>query len=384
MRYGYILPMLFIVVILIFMPNSVVQADDTVTTTTVASSSTSTGSTTGTSDAIISKEQTEQVTSGSNNSSVPISITDVCSINGVSEGKKLKLKFGETGTEATSEATTASTGSGIGLFDEVGDLEVEYTKDLTGTNGVTARFPSTVVGSADISTLHDLVQSNQSSTSGQATDGATMKPILYGMLLDLDMFQSNMYSSWINIDGDGGNYGSLEWWNGWLSTNGYSYNIDKNKLLNSTSEQYNFDVTGNGYIMLDLDTIQNIKSLYDKQDLEDTIRNWRTFYKLLGFVLFGYALLLQVAWLVDTQFGVGMCLTVLTGGKWRAVTDKSTVTDKESTTQYLTYSGVFMRSVVIIALGSLLVFTDPIHLIDTLLALLGNISTIIERATTGG
>ena len=340
----------------------------------------------GTGDVIISKEQTEDVTSGSSNVSVPISITDVCSINAISEGKKLKLKFGETSTETTTTATataSSSSSSTVGLFDAIGDLETEYTNDLTGNNGVTVRFPSTIVGSADIANLHELVQNNKSTTEGKAVEGATMKPIMYGMLLDLDMFRSNMYSSWITVDGDGGNYGSLEWWNGWLNTNGYSYNIDKDKLLGTMSEQYNFDVTGKGYIMLDLDTIQGIKNMYDEEDIKNTIKLWRTIYKLLGFVLFGYSLLLQVAWLIDTQFNTPGLLSIMTCGKWQAVTDKNLVTDKNSKVQYLTYSSVFMRSILVIALGSLLIFSDPIELIDSVLQLLGNLSEMLERAITG-
>lgn len=391
-------------IILNIEPKSIRAEDTTVATTTTTTTTTlgtetttaqqetnggsnqtnNSNSNSSTGDVIISKEQTEDVTSGSSNVSVPISITDVCSINAISEGKKLKLKFGETSTETTTTATASSSSSStVGLFDAIGDLETEYTNDLTGNNGVTVRFPSTIVGSADIANLHELVQNNKSTTEGKAVEGATMKPIMYGMLLDLDMFRSNMYSSWITVDGDGGNYGSLEWWNGWLNTNGYSYNIDKDKLLGTMSEQYNFDVTGKGYIMLDLDTIQGIKNMYDEEDIKNTIKLWRTIYKLLGFVLFGYSLLLQVAWLIDTQFNTPGLLSIMTCGKWQAVTDKNLVTDKNSKVQYLTYSSVFMRSILVIALGSLLIFSDPIELIDLVLQLLGNLSEMLERAITG-
>lgn len=59
------------------------------------------------------------------------------------------------------------------------------------------------------------------------------------------------------------------------------------------------------------------------------------------------------------------------------------VTDKNSKVQYLTYSSVFMRSILVIALGSLLIFSDPIELIDLVLQLLGNLSEMLERAITG-
>lgn len=135
--------------------------------------------------------------------------------------------------------------------------------------------------------------------------------------------------------------------------------------------------------MLDLDTIQGIKNMYDEEDIKNTIKLWRTIYKLLGFVLFGYSLLLQVAWLIDTQFNTPGLLSIMTCGKWQAVTDKNLVTDKNSKVQYLTYSSVFMRSILVIALGSLLIFSDPIELIDLVLQLLGNLSEMLERAITG-
>lgn len=338
-------------------------------------------------------------------SGVQVSIRDVMAIKPAQDGKAVKLKFNaysggssetESSTEGATEATTESAQGTADLFSvESKTLTREYTNRLVynresgSAEGyyVSFRFPSVYVARSDMSTLSTSVQSNNSG-DGSALTGSKLKPVMYGMALDLTVFGSNMYSTWLNVDDDGGDFGSLNWWNSWLQTSQYTYQIDKNKVLESISGAYSFDVTGNGYIILDLETISKLQDMYNVSDRYATINFWRTILVIVGFFCIILSVILPVAWLYDTNIVVGpRILTLVTLGKWVAVTESYTTDELRlvsgDTKQPMTFPQVLYGSFVIMVVGLLLCFIDPIKIIDFIIVLFGLIGSFIENALTG-
>lgn len=337
-----------------------------------------------------------------------VTIRDIMAISPTDEGKAMKLGFklynpslfGENSSETTTE-TSGSDGSSDSKTKNLSDtksttLTREYTKrlvanrsnaDAKGGYFVSHRFPGSYVARSDMGDLRKAVAENDSGT-GTAKGGSIVKPIMYGMALDLDTLQSSLYSTWINVDSADNAFGSLNWWNSWLQHSQFNYQIDKNNVLNSINGAYGFDVTGKGYIILNLDTISKLQKMYNKEGRIGVLNLWRTVMVIIGIGCICLSALFPICWLYDTNIVVGpRFLTIVSLGQWVAVT-------KDYSSEELRLimgdqripmgcAEVMTSSFIVALIGFLICFIDPIKIIDVIVAICGAVVEFVTHSLSG-
>lgn len=365
--------------------------------------------------------------------SMDIMITDVMDVaQGIPNGEKYKLNIKESKTDDSSDSNGDineghnSTGDTNNSTDNSNSNE-----SLTSVNGVgvsqdrllneklvseikcTTIFPGSIVATSD--SIDDLTflgndssskeDSDSSSENTEDTDntentegtdgtetGATstgdvpkIKQFFYAMALDIDPFQSNMFSGWINNTDTDAPGGSLDWWNKWLRESSYIYQVDRDKLLRFLTGNYAFEMNSNDYIVLDIPTISAIQKEYDLQDKESSSSWITTIFTILGFLVISYSVVMLGAWVYDTNVVAGpRLLGFISGGKWEAITDTDELPNMDKDGKhYMTFSKVLKSAVVLIGMGILLIFVDIVSIVDILVVTFGKIAEIFSNTLKG-
>lgn len=193
-------------------------------------------------------------------------------------------------------------------------------------------------------------------------------PKLKGLCVNTNMFKTNLFSSWINVQSDS-DQGSIIWWNSWLQQNGFEYQLDQEALLGKLKDVYKVELNNEGYIILDLDVIAKIQKKMNVETEYNIASKIYTLSKLVGFLFISYGVLLAAAWVIDVNFTNGPnLLGKLTGGRWEAVTDLGdmpNINTKEN--NYITFKLICKNSIIVMAIGVILLFIDIITLRDLLL-----------------
>lgn len=331
-------------------------------------------------------------------SSSTISVRDVMAIKPTEDGKGYKLGFkaynpslysNSTDIGSADETITNNTDNKeVSIFDKKSkDLKYSYVTHLgytyqgnTEYSYISTRFPGIHIAKSDLASLSKVVGSN--SGNGVTTNNTQVIPVMYGMLLDLSPYTSGLYNSWINGDSDG-NYGSLEWWNSWLTGTGYLYQIDDTKVKDSINGVYNFDVTDSGYLILDLDRISKIQSIYDTEDKSYMITLWVTINIIVGILCIVYSALLPLAWIYDTNITIGpRILQLITLGKWYAIqtdyisNERVFVDSKKART--MTLSKILINSFSVLVFGLTLCYLDPLSILKLLVELASKLTSLFN------
>ena len=239
---------------------------------------------------------------------------------------------------------------------------------------ISTRFPGTIVGTSDYT--RD-TQNLASSTSANTTH-----QVFYAVATKADLFQTALFSSWVNSESE---TASLKWWDGWLSDNSYLYNLDSTTLDDYLYNNFSYELSQSGIVILDLDTISKIQNEYDDDSKKGTNRYIRTFARVLGWGLICYAIILVMCWLIDTNIDFGYDLTnKLTLGKWIPVKYSEDIPTKDlENRKYITFSGLIAKSIVFIAVGILLVTTDVFSIVLFFIKTLGSFASGIIKMITG-
>lgn len=365
--------------------------------------------------------------------SMDIMITDVMDVaQGISNGEKYKLNIKESKTDDSSD----SNGDINEGHNSNGDTDNSTdnnnsNESLTSVNGVgvsqdrllneklvseikcTTIFPGSIIATSD--SIDDLTflgndssskeDSDSSSENTEDTDdtentegtegtetGATstgdvpkIKQFFYAMALDIDPFQSNMFSGWINNTDTDAPGGSLDWWNKWLRESSYVYQVDRDRLLRFLTGNYAFEMNSNDYIVLDIPTITEIQKEYDLQDKESSSSWITTIFTILGFLVISYSVVMLGAWVYDTNVVAGpRLLGFISGGKWEAITDTDELPNMDKDGKhYMTFSKVLKSAVVLIGMGILLIFVDIVSIVDILVVTFGKIAEIFSNTLKG-
>lgn len=355
--------------------------------------------------------------------SMDIMITDVMDVaQGIPNGEKYKLNIKESKTDDSSDSNGDISSS---------TEESNSNESSTSVNGVgvsqdrllneklvseikcTTIFPGSIVATSD--SIDDLTflgndssgkeDSDSSSENTEDTDdtentegtegtetGATstgdvpkIKQFFYAMALDIDPFQSNMFSGWINNTDTDAPGGSLDWWNKWLRESSYIYQVDRDKLLRFLTGNYAFEMNSNDYIVLDIPTISAIQKEYDLQDKESASSWITTIFTILGFLVISYSVVMLGAWVYDTNVVAGpRLLGFISGGKWEAITDTDELPNMDKDGKhYMTFSKVLKSAVVLIGMGILLIFVDIVSIVDILVVTFGKIAEIFSNILKG-
>lgn len=198
------------------------------------------------------------------------------------------------------------------------------------------------------------------------------QPIFYTVGTCTDMFETGLYSGWIESTST---TASLSWWNTWLSNVGYSYGANKLSAEEYLMGNYSYELTQNGTIVIDLETVSKIQSDMDEisNQREDATR--RTVFKVVGILLIAYSIILMLCWIIDTQLGLGIDLyTKASFGRWVAIKYKSDIPIGEHMSRYVSFGRMIVNTLIIMTMGILIIRLNIVALIYRLIKAFGTLS----------
>lgn len=202
---------------------------------------------------------------------------------------------------------------------------------------------------------------------------------MFGINIDMDLFKSELYSGWIDVE-DGGTKGSLDWWNEWLKKAGLNYQIDKNRLMDVLGMNYSISMSDDdSSVIVDLETISKIQDEYDRKRVEDRAKNIRTMFICLGFFCIAYAIMIIAAWVIDTSLvGGPKLLGMLTFHKCVAVQSNLGIPDSGNE-RYMTFGKALSFALVVMSIGIVIVLVDSVTLLSWVKNTFGTVVDIIRN-----
>jgi hypothetical protein len=235
---------------------------------------------------------------------------------------------------------------------------------VTGNIHTTVMFPGSVIGTKDAET------------------DSQQKQRFYCMTTTKGLFESNLYSSWIE---SASSTASLDWWNEYLTDNNFLYNVDHTYVSSYILGNYQYQATQAGVVILDLDIIAKIQKMFDEAEQKGVITNIRTFFVLMGWAMIILSIVFALFWLFDTNTDTGAgILEKATFGRWIAVKyDEDVPAQNVRGVQYITAGKLVIKCLTLIAFGIILIKIDVFYIVKLLINTFGNIAVQIEKVTKG-
>lgn len=237
------------------------------------------------------------------------------------------------------------------------------TTDVTSIK-VSMGFPSKYIGSTDLNNTSAEVQR------------------FYCVTTTKGMFDSALYSDWINSEAS---KESLVWWNTYLDEHGYNYTIGADDLSTYLETNYSYELSQEGAIILDLDTIHTIQEIFDREDADGRASLIRTIFVVLGIFLIAYSLTLMLSWVIDTNVDLGFSLTnKVTFGHWIAIQyDEELPTYNNEEKSYVDGKHMLIRCLIMIAVAIVVIRVDASEIILVLINTFGKIASYAEDMIRG-
>lgn len=239
------------------------------------------------------------------------------------------------------------------------------------------------IGSKSITSIKPAIMFPGSSIdNGDYTSDSPKIQRFYCLTTTKGLFDSGLFSDWINSSAS---TCSLDWWNKFLSKNGYTYKLDHNDINDYVSGNYSYEISENGIVVLDLDVVAAIQKQYNKEADANRVRAIRTAFKVIGYILIIFSMFLMLLWIVDTNIDVGVgFLNKVSFGHWQAVKYPEDIPEGSlGDVEYMTAGKLFMRCLVIISLGILLILVNVFDIVEVLLRLFGPIALALEDLISG-
>lgn len=247
--------------------------------------------------------------------------------------------------------------------------DVPDTTELSVTNETETIHPVTWFPSSDIGKKDFNTDTKQ-------------KQRFYCIATTKGMFGSALYSSWVESTVPDAN---LEWWNEYLSENGFSYKVSTVDVVQYLSDNFKYQLSQNGVVILDLETIEKIQEMYDDEADQKRVGTIRTAFVLLGWILVVGSFLLLLLWVIDTNTDVGLgLLEKVTFGNWVAVRYEEDIPYHNVNDQkYMTFKRILISVMIIIAIGILLIRIDVFYIITVIVDMFGQLASQIEKIIKG-
>ena len=238
------------------------------------------------------------------------------------------------------------------------------------------QFPGSTVGTEDWENDLSLLENNG------AVSNQTTHQIFYCMATNSSMFDTGMFSSWINSPDTNA---SLAWWNTWLESNNYTYSVNEDEVFSYIQDNYKYELSKYGYVLIDLDTIHKIQEEYDTEAEQDDFKLIRTVFRMLGLVLIGMSLVYLLFWVIDTNMDFGVrLLNKATFGAWEAVKyDGDMPTMDSSGVKYITFDKIITSCMILASVGIIINVIDVFDLVLFLIKTLGVIATELGKVLAG-
>ena len=274
--------------------------------------------------------------------------------------------------------------TGAGEIASKGEASAEDSKSTNSLTwestgellGITTKFPSDIIGKTDFINTKNVL------SKAYTNEDQTIHQTFYVVATTHDVFSTNLFSTWINSKDT---ESSLAWWNNWLNKNDYIYKIDVTNLEGYLAENFKFELSQNGIIILDLDIVMKIQEEFDKDAEAKAHRTVRTVARLLGVFMMFYSVILGLAYVADTVASLGVkFLEKLTFGHWVAVKyDTDIPTHDAEGQQYLTFGMLASRLVVLIGVVALITTVDILYLVIILMKAFGGVAQMIGELIGG-
>ena len=163
------------------------------------------------------------------------------------------------------------------------------------------------------------------------------------------------------------------------------YSIDHNAVNDYLMSNYQYELSQNGMVILDLETVAKIQKEMNQESAYSRNRFVSTSIVVIGWILIGYAMLLMLAWVLDTNADMGIKLTEkLTLGHWVAIRYKDDMPYYDaSERKYMTLGNMIMRCSVVIVVGILLLRIDVFEIVLFLINMFGDAAIKIEEIIRG-
>ena len=225
-------------------------------------------------------------------------------------------------------------------------------------------FPGTEIGTTDV-----------------ANNGPNITRF-YVVCTTKGMFDSALFSDWINSTSS---TASLSWWNDWLSENGYAYTVDVDGVEEFLSNNYRYELSQDGVVILDLNTIAKIQEIYDKEENRQHASLIRTVFIVLGFILLAYSMILMLCWVLDTHTDLGLStVNKLTFGNWTAIAYESDLpSGKAADKSYVDGKHMFIRCIIMIFIAALIIIVDINHILYLLIDTFGELAKALNDIIQG-
>lgn len=247
--------------------------------------------------------------------------------------------------------------------------EKEVAKlDYEATNGnikIATEFPGDIIGKAD-----------------KARSSGLSNQLFYAVGTSTDLFQTSLFSSWINSEDA---TASLDWWTNWLGANNYVYSLNHSEINGYLYNNYAYELSQNGIIVLNLDTVAKIQEEYEREDNIETNRTIRTAFKVLGWGVIVFSVFVVLCWVFDTNTDIGIgLLEKISFGHWVAIKyeEDMPVADTEGRS-YISFGKIMVKMIVLIVVGVLLILLDVFDIVVFLINMLGGIATQIGKLING-
>ena len=291
-----------------------------------------------------------------------IEISDRYGVHDKSDRGKVKYHLrrlptaGETPVEKVRDATDVPSDKVI----KVDDLSIVVDSEINPTT----IFPGPHIGKVDYNGTY---RNNQ---------------VFYAIGTNSDFFNTGLYDTWISSTSD---TASLTWWSKWLSENNYTYSITPKKLEDYLVTNFKYEMTQEGFVILDLETIAKIQEEFNEQDTIARNRKVRNLFKISGWVIVLYSIIMMLAWVIDTNLDIGIdLLNKLTFGKWVATRYEEDIpTTSTDGTQYVTLRLMVVKSLIIATVGVIIMTVDVFRLVIALVKIIGELSSKISDIFVG-
>lgn len=290
-----------------------------------------------------------------------LQITDFAAINSLMMDKYSSCQVKSLVCKGETTLSTKYKGESGSLptIDQIAHLTVKDTGIVT-----TTYFPSEKIGKDDFDTDTD------------------MKQRFYVIATNKNMFESSLFSDWINSKSS---TASLQWWNQYLHDNGFVYTADQQAVNEYLKSNYAYELSQNGIIVLDLQTVADIQEMYDKEDDVERGKQIRTFFMILGWIIIIYAMILLLCWGLDANADIGVkLLEKLTFGHWVAVKYESDIPyNNANGSTYLTGGKMFIKFIILVIVGLILIYVNILNVVLRIIQLFAPVARVLEKLIQG-
>lgn len=201
------------------------------------------------------------------------------------------------------------------------------------------------------------------------------KPLLYTMAVKTPTSTSGLLT-WMSDEG------GFNKWVKWLVDHKYTYGnlLNSDNVIDFFKNNYSFNVSQNGLIAIDLETVGKINEELIHDEAVGRVRFIRTMFKIVGYGLTLYSMLLLACWAFDVNIDLGLgLLEKVSFNRLVAVSSREEIPqDTDENKKYVQFSDIIIQSIIISTVGIFLVLIDTIAVIRTLTGAVSGIAKSIS------